>query len=142
MKKLKFKNMLNTIIFCLFMALLFATLCLCACKDKSENEQEDYPVLGIWHAHNVVKKDNPYNYGGDTVIYDFYFEFAEDGVVKNRGIITLNNRLISDSGWVIANRTWSVDKNVITFSNGKQFVINDDEFDDLYDNMVLRYIKE
>lgn len=134
----KQKNILCIRLMFVLIFLCTIALCFSGCNEKSS----DYPVMGIWHAHNEVKKDNPYNYGGDTVVYDFYFEFAENGVVKNRCIITLNSRPLSDTGWVIANRTWSVSKNVINLSNGRQFVVKDDEFDDVYNNMVLRYYKE
>ena len=130
------------ILYFIFIALIFSIVCLCGCKDNEEEELLNYPVIGIWHAHNEIKQNNPYNYGGDTITYDFYFEFAENNVIKNRIIINLNNRLLSDTGWVIANETWSVNKNVITFSNGRKFVITDDEFDDLYNNMIIRYFKE
>ncbi len=45
--------------------------------------------------------------------------------------------------WVILNITWTVSGNVITLSSGKQYVIVDDQFDDMYTgNKILHYIKE
>ena len=57
--------------------------------------------------------------------------------------LELNNYQLSDSGWITLNLTWNVEGNVIKLSSGKQFVIADDCFNDIYPNpeMVLYFYK-
>ena len=114
-------------------------------KQKEETEEADYPVVGLWHAHEEWLDEDPYGrYDGDYVTLDVYYEFFEDGTLRNRLSSTLNGRTLSDTGWVIFNGSWSVEKNVITLSSGRQFVIIDDEFNDIYPKpkMTLHFFKE
>ena len=116
-----------------------------ACSKEQEEEVPDYPVVGVWHAHEEWHEDDPYNrYDGDDLTLDVYFEFFADGTLRNRLSMTLNKIPISDTGWVIFNGSWSVEKNVITLSSGRQFVIIDDEFNDTYPKpkMILHFFKE
>ena len=115
-----------------------------ACGDDVEETENNYPVVGIWHAQATWREDNPYNYGGDICKLDIWFDFREDGTLKNKLILLVNGYTLSDTDWIIANLTWSVKDNVITLSNGKQFVIVDDEFNDIYPDpkMILHYKKE
>lgn len=117
-----------------------------ACTDDTEETENNYSVVGVWHAQATWHEDNPYNYGGDTYKLDIWFDFREDGTLKNKRTLSLNGYTFNDSysDWVIVNATWSVKENVITLSSGKQYVIVDDEFNDTYPNpkMILHYKKE
>lgn len=117
-----------------------------ACTDDTEETRNNYPVVGIWHAQATWHEDNPYNYGGDTYKLDIWFDFREDGALGTKRTLSLNGYTFnySYSDWFIVNVTWSVKENVITLSSGKQYVIVDDEFNDIYSDpkMILHYKKE
>ncbi len=125
---------------------VISSIALIACTNNEEETENNYPVAGIWHAQATWHEDNPYNYGGDTYKLDIWFDFREDGTLKNKRTLSLNGHSFNDSysDWVIVNVTWSVKGNVITLSSGKQYVIVDDEFNDTYSNpkMILHYKKE
>lgn len=134
------KKKLAFIVFAFMLAVV--TLSVGACKEQDEDT--NYHVAGIWHAHAEWHVDNSYNYGGDNFTLDVYYEFNEDSTLRNRLSMTLNTRPFSDTGWVIFNGSWEVNKNTITLSSGKQFVIIDDEFNDTYPNpkMILHFFKK
>ncbi len=115
------------------------------CSPNTEEPENNYPVAGIWHAQATWHEDNPYNYGGDTYKLDIWFDFREDGTLRNKRTLSLNGYTFSDSlsDWTIINLTWTVKDNIITLSSGKQYVIIEDEFNDTYPNpqMILRYKK-
>jgi lipoprotein len=140
----KIKNITLAIV--VILVAILSSTALVACTDNEEETKNNYPVVGIWHATATWHEDNPYNYGGDTYKLDVYFDFREDGTLKNKRTLSLNGYSFNDSysDWVIVNVTWSVKDNVITLSSGKQFVIVDDEFNDTYPNpkMILHYKKE
>ena len=128
-----------------FLLALFICLGFVACQKPEPTEQiKNYPVAGIWHAQESWHEDNPYNYGGDTYTIDVYFDFLEDGTLRNRSTLTLNGRLLSDSDWIIVNLTWKIQGNIITLSSGKQFIIVDDEFNDIWPSpkLTLHFTKE
>ena len=139
----KSKNLFSFITTLLIIMIIFSFT---GCTDEPEEKEENYPVVGIWHAQATWHEDNPYNYGGDTYKLDIWFDFREDGTLKNKHTLSLNGYTFNDSysDWVIVNVTWSVKGNVITLSSGKQYVIVADEFNDTYPNpkMILRYQKE
>ena len=130
-----------TQILLLVLTILVLLLVLAACP-----KNDDYPVVGIWHAHASWHEDNPYNYNGDNYELDIYFEFREDGTLRNKRTLTWNGIELGDdfSDWVIVNLTWTVSGNTITLSSGKTYVIIDDEFNDTYTNpkLILHYKKE
>lgn len=115
-----------------------------ACTDEPKETENNYPVVGIWHAQATWHEDNPYNYGGDTYKLDIWFDFREDGTLRNRRTLSLNGYTFNDSysDWIIVNVTWSVKGNVITLSSGKQYVIVDDEFNDTYPNQIILHYKK
>lgn len=133
----------------LAVAIAFGCLCFAACGGEKE---DNYPVAGIWHAVAAWKEDTTITLGGmtsriiDKYNVDFYFDFREDGSILKKSIVTVNNYVMhtDNEEWNIFNVTWSVKGNVITLSSGKQFVIVDDEFDDVFPakNILLRYKKE
>lgn len=140
----KFKKPILTFIVVLLVVMIASSFV--ACTDDPEETDDNYPVVGIWHAQATWHEDNPYNYGGDTYKLDIWFDFREDGTLKNKRTLSLNGYSFNDSysDWVIVNVTWSVKGNVISLSSGKQYVIVDDEFNDTYPNpqMILHYKKE
>lgn len=140
------KNFLTffTIALSLFLVSSIFTACNSASINQdSEETKSDYPVVGIWHAQSTWHENNPYNYGGDTYRLDIWFDFKADGTARNKYTLTYNGYTVQNSDWFIANGTWSVKGNVITLSNGKQFVIVDDEFNDIYNsNIILHFKKE
>lgn len=123
------------------LVLLFFTSCIEA--EEPGPIVQNYPVQGVWQAKATWHEENPYNYGGDTYVLEIYYDFQEQGVVKNRMTLELNDYQLSDSGWITLNLTWNVEGNVIKLSSGKQFVIADDCFNDIYPNpeMVLYFYK-
>ena len=132
----------------IFVGLIFfvlITVFFAACTTNTEEPENNYPVVGIWHAQATWHEDNPYNYGGDTYKLDIWFDFREDGTLRNKRTLSLNGYTFNDSlsDWTIINLTWTVKDNIITLSSGKQYVIIDDEFNDTYPNpqMILRYKK-
>lgn len=130
------------------MVLLFITIIgpFIACTKVSVEQKMNYDVVGVWYAQATWHEDNPYNYGGDTYTLEIWFDFREDGTLRSKRTLSLNGYQFEDdySNWVIVNLTWSVDKNIITLSSGKQYVIVDDEFNDTYTNpqMILHYRKK
>ncbi len=128
----------------IFILLLLTTVAFTACS-KKDAEPKNYPVEGIWHAHATWHRDNPYNYGGDNYTLDLYYDFHSDGTFKYKALLILNDNIeITNTDWCIANITWTVEGNVIKFSNGKkQYVIVDDQFDDEFPNprMTVHYKK-
>lgn len=139
-KKVTF-SFITVLLFVLIIANFFI-----ACNDVSEETENNYPVVGVWHAQATWHEDTPYNYGGYTYKLNNWFDFREDGTLKNKRTLSLNGHTFNDhySDWTIVNATWSVKGNVITLSSGKQYVIIDDEFNDTYPNpqIVLHYQKE
>lgn len=126
------------------LVLVFACITVgCDNADEETPAVQNYPVQGTWRAEVTWHEENPYNYGGDTYVLEMLFDFLEQGVVKNRMTLQLNNYTLSDSGWITLNLTWQVEGNVITLSSGKQFVIYDDCFNDIYPNprMILYFYK-
>lgn len=123
--------------------LLLTTVAFSACGANSETK--NYPVEGVWHAHATWHKDTPYNYGGYNYTLDLYYDFRSDGMFKYKMLLILNDNIeITNTDWCIANITWTVEGNVIKFSNGKkQYVIVDDQFDDEFPNprMTVHYKK-
>lgn len=138
------RNQMNILILIILMIAIFCILVGCGDKPAVSN-QDDYPVVGIWHANYSWHEDSSFNYGGNTYILDVYFDFREDGTLLTKRTLTLNGYSLGDTynDWVIVNLTWTVKDNVITLSSGKTFVIVDDEFNDMYTNpqVVLRYKK-
>lgn len=132
-------------IFIELISLILFTSFFVACSNNTEETENNYPVAGIWHAQATWHEDNPYNYGGDTYKLDIWFDFREDGTLRNKRTLSLNGYTFNDSlsDWTIINLTWTVKNNIITLSSGKQYVIIDDEFNDTYPNpqMILRYKK-
>ena len=145
MKQKKFLLVLILVI-----AIAFGSLCFVACGD--DEEDNNYPVVGVWHAVATWQEDNTFTLGGqthriiDNYKVDFYFDFREDGSILKKNIVTVNDYVMhtDNEEWNIFNVTWSVKGNVITLSSGKQFVIVDNEFDDTFpaQNILLRYKKE
>ena len=118
---------------------------LLGCDTDKEKQDDNYPVAGIWHAGYVWHEDNPYNYGGDTYRIDIWMEFRDDSTMKIKQMMKLNGHIMNDnSDWIILNMTWTVNKNIITLSSGKQYVIIDDTFNDTYPGLgtVLHCTKE
>lgn len=133
--------------------LIFSVCMMSACAGQTgqEEEEEDYPVVGIWHASTSWHEITHSNIGGlshdfdDLYQLDIYFDFREDGTLRNKRTLSMNGIEWKDdfTDWVILNITWTVSGNVITLSSGKQYVIVDDQFDDMYTgNKILHYIKE
>ena len=139
-----------TILFMLILGMGMAS----ACSKNEEVEQEetvDYLVVGIWHAstswHEITQSTilGQVHEFDDLYQLDVYFDFREDGTLLNKRTLSMNGIDWEDdlTDWTIVNLTWTVSKNVITLSSGKQFVIVDDQFDDLYPgNIILHYKKE
>ena len=132
------------------LGLFLLTILLCfsfvACaNNNSEKEPENlnYDVVGIWKAEAEIHRDNPYNYGGDTFLYEFYMEYNSDGTMRNRAIVKYNGVLMNDTDWINANATYTVEKNTIKISTGKNFVVVNDEIHDTWSeqNITLRYKK-
>ena len=125
----------------LTVAIIFTTLILVACPQNN-----NYPVVGVWHATASWHEESPYNYNGYDYVLDVYIEFRDDGTIRNKRTLSINGNMLSDefSDWVIVNATWSVSENVITLSSGKKYVIIDDEFNDTYPNpqIILHYKKD
>ena len=138
-----------TLLLALTVMSVFVCLCFVACGDDAKN---DYPVAGVWHAIAAWREESSFTFGGqvfqmaDDYQIDFYFDFRPDGSVLKKSIITIGDYVMhtDNENWNILNVTWSVKNNVITLSSGKQFVIVDDEFDDVLvsKNILLRYKKE
>ena len=128
-----------TLLFTLIISFVF----LSACKKEEEEIPvvDNYDVVGVWYAMNSWHQDNPYNYGGDTYKMEAWMEFFEDGTIKDRVSMTLNGVKLSDTNWVIANYTYDVCENEIILSSGKSYIIVNDQFDIVYDNMVFHYKK-
>ena len=129
--------------------IVLGCLCFVACGD---DEEDCYPVEGIWHAIVVWQQTNKFTLGGqtyqitDNYQIDFYFDFRPDGSILKKAVTTINDHIMhtDNEEWNIFNATWSVKGNVITLSSGRQFAIVDDEFDDTFpaQNILLRYKKE
>ncbi len=121
-------------------------LCVCAvlagCFGCAKNSQ-NYDVVGVWKAVVQLDYDNPYDYGKDEAFMESYIQFREDGTMKNRVVAILNGKVLSDTDWVNANFTYTVDKNTITMTNGNTFVIIDDVFHHIWAdrNVTLQYEK-
>ena len=134
----------------LVIAIVLGSLCFVACGD--DEDDNNYPVEGIWHAIATWREDNTITLLGQThrIIedykVDFYFDFRADGSVMKKSVISINDRILhtDNEEWNILNVTWSVKGNVLTLSSGRKFVIVDDEFDDTFQprNILLRYKKE
>ena len=141
-----FKLKRKAFLFIITLLALIVTVFFVVRAENPEEKENNYPVTGIWHAQATWREDNPYNYGGDKYKLDIWFDFREDGTLKSKHTISLNGYVFNDSysDWVIVNLTWSVKGNIITLSSGKQFVIVDDEFNDIYPDpkMILHYKKE
>ncbi len=130
-------------------AIAFGCLCFVGCGDDEEN---NYPVAGIWHAVATWQEESTFTLGGQTTVIienykvDFYFDFRPDGSILKKNIVSINDHIMhtDNEEWNIFNLTWSVKGNVITLSSGRQYVIVDDEFDDTFPakNILLRYKKE
>ena len=140
---MNFQNIKKTVVpVFLLIIISLSTLIFVACPKR----EDDYPVAGIWHAHATWHEDSPFNYGGDNYVLDIYFEFREDGTLRNKRTLTVNDYELKDdfSDWVILNLTWTVNGNIITLSSGKTYVIVDNQFDDTYANpqLILHYKKE
>ena len=116
-------------------------------QDSSELDSVEKPldpveeITGMWGATSEQINKSNYSYTADKLNTSYYFHFKKNGVILTRGIVLMNGKLLSDTDWVIANATWHLDGNVIVFSNGKQFVIDEGHFDDLHDGQVLHYRK-
>ena len=140
-KMKKFLHVLAVVLIFVTVGSLFVS---CGTDNTSQiGTDNDYPVEGIWHAHINWEKDWGYNI---TYTYDvdMYYNFIEGGVVKLKMIFKQNGTALNDDEWAIANYTWSVECNTIYLSSGAQFVIFDDEFNDIYPDpkLVLHYRKE
>ena len=126
----------------LIILIALSTTIFVACPKQEDN----YPVAGIWHARATWHEDSPMNYGGYNYVLDIYFEFREDGTIRNKRNLKMNDFEVKDdfSDWVILNLTWTVSANTITLSSGKTYVIVDDQFDDIYGStqIILHYKKE
>ncbi len=134
----------------LVIAIVLGSLCFVACGD--DEDDDNYPVEGIWHAVAAWQNETKFTLGGQTTKIidnykvDFYFDFRADGSVLKKSVAYINDHILhtDNEEWNIFNVTWSVKGNVITLSSGKKFVIVDDEFDDVFpaQNILLRYKKE
>lgn len=142
-KKGRIKNFYK----CLTLALVFITvgILFTSCgTDASQTKTEyDYPVEGIWHTHANWEKEFGYNVIS-TFDLDIYFNFIKGGVVKVKTVLARNGVAMNDDDWAIADYTWSVEGNVIFLSTGKQYIIYDDEFNDIWPDpwLVLHFRKE
>ena len=127
----------------LFFVLIISSVFFCACKKEDEEIPvvNDYDVIGVWYASYSWHQDNPYNYGGDTYKMEAWMEFFEDGTTKDRSAMSLNGVKLSDTDWVIAPYTYDVCENEIILSSGKSFIIVNDQFDIVYEDMVFHYKK-
>ena len=138
-----------------FLSILFifilGMVMLSACSGNERQEGTDYPVVGIWHAsaswHEITQSTilGQIHEFDDVYQLDVYFDFREDGTLLNKRRLSMNGIDWEDdlTDWTIVNLTWTVSKNVIKLSNGKHYVIVDNQFDDLYPgNIILHYIKE
>lgn len=139
-------------IFAILFILIFGMSMTSACSKNEEQEGiANYPVVGIWHASTSWHEITQYTILGkihevdDLYQLDVYFDFREDGTLLNKRTLSMNGIDWEDdlTDWTIMNLTWTVAENIITLSNGKQYVIVDNQFDDLYPgNKILHYIKE
>lgn len=133
----------------LLIAIVFGCGCFVACVDDADN---NYPIVGVWHAVATWREEQTFTLGGytskiiDNYKVDFYFDFREDGAVMKKSVIAINDRVMhtDNEEWNSLNLTWSIKGNILTLSSGKQYVIVDDEFDDVFPakNILLRYKKE
>ena len=110
-----------------------------------ESPVENYDVTGTWVAEATWHEDNPYNYGGDNYKLTILWEFKSDNTMRIKQTIKLNNNItVVDTGWIIFNGTYSVKGNTIVLSTGKEYVIVDDVFNDIFPDpkLVLTYSKQ
>ena len=139
-------NKLNRITYILLSIFLMISLTACSNNnDHDKNEKSvNYSVVGIWCANVEIRRDNPYNYGGDKYYFEFFIEFNTDGSMRNRSTTRYNGILMSDTDWINSNSTYTVENNVIKISTGKNFVIINDEFNDYWteQNVTLKYKKQ
>lgn len=146
----KTRQWMFAIVFILILNIGVASAC-SKNEEREEVEVIDYPVIGIWHAstswHEITQSTilGQIHEFDDFYQLDVYFDFREDGTLLNKRTLSMNGIDWEDdlTDWTIVNLTWTVSKNVITLSSGKQYVIVDDQFDDLYPgNIILHYKKE
>lgn len=136
----------------LFLALAIVIACGCLSFVACGKDKDNYPVEGVWHAVAAWQEESTFTFGGytsriiDNYKIDLYFDFRADGSILKKSVASINDHVMhtDNEEWNIFNLTWSVKGNVITLSSGKQFVIVDDEFDDIFPakNILLRYKKE
>lgn len=132
------KKIVKVVVGIIVLLLMF---CFVACEQPVEN----YDVVGTWKAEASWHENNPYNYGGDNYKLTVLWEFRSDNTMKIKQTIILNNNItVVDTGWVIFNGTYSVKGNTIVLSTGKEYVIVDDVFNDIFPDpkMVLTYSKQ
>lgn len=103
----------------------------------------NFTVIGVWTATESWHQNSSLNYGGNDYVLTVSYDFQENNVVQSRTVLKMNGKVIRDTEWIILNSTWAANDNVITLSNGKKFVIANEEFNDLWSNpqIVLHFKK-